>query len=149
MSTGLKLRKEARRELTVTRERFEHELTRAKTLQQAGDRPQYWAGYIRGLKEVYHGRKFGIDEEHEAWLSLVIEEGLPPVRVMYGRLLEIWSRLGRESGYVMWAFHIAILISGQPFRGPIGRCTRLAMRTRRLRQRPVGRIIHQIYRGLL
>ena len=55
----------------MTRERFEHELTRAKTLQQLGDRPQYWAGYIRGLKEVYHGQRFGTDEEHERWLSLL------------------------------------------------------------------------------
>lgn len=55
----------------MTREMFQREMNRAKTFQSLGDRPHYWAGYIRGLRRAYHGESFGTQEEHEKWLSLV------------------------------------------------------------------------------
>lgn len=35
-----------------------------------GDRPDYYAGYQRGLRRAYHGENFGTEQEHELWLSL-------------------------------------------------------------------------------
>jgi hypothetical protein len=34
----------------------------------------FWAGYQRGLRRHYHGKKFGTDEEHKKWMSLVKDE---------------------------------------------------------------------------
>ncbi len=53
----------------MTEEQFDREVTKAKILQQLGDRPAYWAGYITGLEEVYYGRKFATDEERKQWLA--------------------------------------------------------------------------------
>lgn len=30
----------------------------------------YGAGYLRGLRRHYHGKKFGTTEEHETWLAM-------------------------------------------------------------------------------
>ena len=49
---------------------FEREMMRAKTMITVGDRPEYWAGYQRGLRRRFHGENFGTEEEHEKWLSL-------------------------------------------------------------------------------
>ena len=58
----------------MTRKEFEHEMNRAKSLQRAGDRPDYWAGYIRGLQRGFHGEKFGREEEHEKWWAAADEK---------------------------------------------------------------------------
>lgn len=52
---------------------FESEMLRAQAMQQA-ERPEYWAGYIRGLRRAHHGESFGTPEEHRIWLSLVADE---------------------------------------------------------------------------
>ena len=54
----------------MTEQQFVHEMTKAETFRKLGDRPEYWAGYIRGLRRAYHGENFGTSEEHELWLSL-------------------------------------------------------------------------------
>lgn len=44
----------------------------AEALRRSADSPrsEYWAGYIRGLRRLYHGERFGTPEEHEIWLGL-------------------------------------------------------------------------------
>ena len=54
----------------MTRQAFEHEMTKAKTLAHLGDRPEYWAGYQRGLRRRFHGETFGTLDEHKQWLAL-------------------------------------------------------------------------------
>ena len=48
---------------------FEREMHRAAAMRAAGDRPDYWAGYTRGLRRAYHGKRFGTDDEHRLWLA--------------------------------------------------------------------------------
>ena len=50
---------------------FEHEMTRAKTFHDLGEKTDYYRGYMRGLRRKYHGEKFGTDAEHEQWMSLI------------------------------------------------------------------------------
>ena len=51
---------------------FESEMLRAQAMQP--ERPEYWAGYIRGLRRAHHGEAFGTPEEHCLWLSLVADD---------------------------------------------------------------------------
>ena len=45
-------------------------LLRAKSMQLANDRPNFWEGYIRGLRRAHYGGRYGTDENHRRWLSL-------------------------------------------------------------------------------
>lgn len=49
---------------------FEALAGKASVMQSIGDRPDYWAGYARGLRRAYHGEQFGDPGEHEIWLAL-------------------------------------------------------------------------------
>ena len=53
---------------------FEREMRQAKTMVEIGDRPEFWAGYQRGLRRRYHGEKFGTEAEHKLWISLAQEK---------------------------------------------------------------------------
>lgn len=53
----------------MNKEYFEQEMIRARTYQRLGDHPDYWAGYMRGLRRTFHGNNFGTQEEHEMWIS--------------------------------------------------------------------------------
>jgi len=54
---------------------FEHEMYRAKAMQQVEHGKQdYWTGFQRGLRRGYHGEKFGTDAEHEQWWGMVDDE---------------------------------------------------------------------------
>ena len=38
----------------------------------------FWTGYVRGLRRLHHGERFGTDEEHKIWFNLSdteIDEG--------------------------------------------------------------------------
>jgi len=48
---------------------FTSELHRSKSMLAAGDRPEYWLGYERGLRRAFYGDQFGTQEEHETWLA--------------------------------------------------------------------------------
>jgi len=50
---------------------FEHEMNRAKTMAEAGDKSDYWGGYRRGLRRKFHGENFGTLEEHELWMAAI------------------------------------------------------------------------------
>jgi hypothetical protein len=58
----------------MDRRRFEHLMGKARTFQLIGDRPDYWAGYQRGLQRRFHGEDFGTLEEHHKWLALAGDE---------------------------------------------------------------------------
>ena len=49
---------------------FEHEMAKAKAFITVGERPDYWAGYQRGLRRKFHGENFGTYDEHELWMGL-------------------------------------------------------------------------------
>jgi hypothetical protein len=53
----------------MNKSQFEREMHRAAAMRAAGDRPDYWDGYERGLRRAYHGERFGSPEEHGLWLS--------------------------------------------------------------------------------
>lgn len=40
----------------------------------ATDNNDFWTGYARGLRRLYHGEKFGTKEEHEVWFSITANE---------------------------------------------------------------------------
>lgn len=52
-------------------QRFISLMRKADTMRRIGDRPDYWAGYQRGLRRAHHGERFGTEAEHELWLSLI------------------------------------------------------------------------------
>lgn len=33
----------------------------------------YWRGYIRGLRRAHHGEKFGLEAEHQFYMSLITD----------------------------------------------------------------------------
>lgn len=45
-------------------------LLRAKSMQLANDRPNFWEGYIRGLRRAFYGDRYGSAEDHRRWLAL-------------------------------------------------------------------------------
>ena len=51
---------------------FLHEMGRANTMRNLdSDNSEYWIGYQRGLRRVYHGENFGTPAEHKLWLESV------------------------------------------------------------------------------
>ena len=54
----------------MSEQKFKSLMMRAQALYQS-DRPDYYAGYQRGLRRAYHGDNFGTEQEHELWLLLV------------------------------------------------------------------------------
>jgi len=51
---------------------FQSELDRAKTMQGIAKEPieaDYWDGYQRGLRRLFHGERFGTVRQHALWLS--------------------------------------------------------------------------------
>jgi hypothetical protein len=61
----------------MTEQKFRSEMRRAEAMRKTCDDPHmalYWAGYIRGLRRAYHGKKFGTPEEHALWLAAATSE---------------------------------------------------------------------------
>ena len=54
-------------------EEFERRMRRADTLSRLTDQPDYYVGYIRGLRHRYHGEKFDTEDEHQQWLALALD----------------------------------------------------------------------------
>lgn len=48
---------------------FKSKMYKAKVMRDVDNRPDYWSGYVRGLRRAYHGERFGTDAEHQLWLS--------------------------------------------------------------------------------
>ena len=53
---------------------FEHEMAKAKTFSELGERSDFYRGYMRGLRRRYHGENFGEPGEHEKWLDLINDD---------------------------------------------------------------------------
>jgi len=53
---------------------FKHEGMKARTFIDLGERPDYFRGYMRGLRRRYHGENFGDSGEHEKWLSVIDDD---------------------------------------------------------------------------
>jgi hypothetical protein len=49
---------------------FKSTMFYAEVMRSTENRPDYWAGYRRGLRRAYHGDRFGTEEEHILWSSL-------------------------------------------------------------------------------
>jgi len=51
---------------------FQHNMVGAKSLGKFSKRPEsdFWAGYQRGLRRLYHGEKFGTPKGHILWMGL-------------------------------------------------------------------------------
>lgn len=58
----------------MTAAEFKSKMLYAESMKKLDDRPDYWAGYIRGLRRKYHGENFGTSDEHEKWMSLIYDE---------------------------------------------------------------------------
>ena len=55
----------------MTQQEFESKMHRARTMRDLGERPGYYTGYLRGLRRLFHGEKFGTGAEHQKWLRLL------------------------------------------------------------------------------
>lgn len=53
----------------MDRNTFENELFKAKEFKKVGKKPEYWTGYMHGLRRRYYGAKFGTRQEHHLWLT--------------------------------------------------------------------------------
>jgi len=50
---------------------FESRMIQADTFKKVSDKPEYYSGYMRGLRRLFHGEAFGTDAEHALWSGLV------------------------------------------------------------------------------
>jgi hypothetical protein len=56
---------------------FKNWMSRADTLRGVSLEPddsEFWAGYMLGLRSLYHGEKFGTEAEHELWFGIDTDE---------------------------------------------------------------------------
>ncbi len=49
----------------MTQGEFESQMLKAETFRRLGERSDYWAGFMRGLRRAFHGENFGTADEHE------------------------------------------------------------------------------------
>lgn len=55
-------------------QRFKREMAKAQAFRKIGENPDYWRGFIRGLRRRYHGEDFGTAEEHRTWMAMIDDE---------------------------------------------------------------------------
>jgi hypothetical protein len=67
----------------ITRDQFERELRKSRTLRELGDRCEWRAGFERGLRRGFYGAAFSTQVEHELWLSAA--SSADPMRADQGR----------------------------------------------------------------
>jgi hypothetical protein len=67
----------------LTRDQFERELRRSRTLRELGDRCEWRAGFERGLRRGFYGDAFGTPAEHETWTAAA--DSPDPMRADRGR----------------------------------------------------------------
>lgn len=90
----------------MTEQKFKSEMRRAETMRRTSDpeMSEYWVGYIRGLRRVYHGENFGTADEHNKWMAAI--DSPDEMRKQRGRGYrdgikygEISSKTGRPKKY--------------------------------------------------
>lgn len=74
--------------------------------------PDFWAGYMRGIRRNYHGENFGTDDEHNLWM-LCAEETRDTQRKMRG----LGYRCGYEGQNAQQAMKI---LTGRQYMSEIG-----------------------------
>lgn len=53
----------------MNEKKFKSLIGMARAMQSADyDRADFWRGFQRGIRRLYHGENFGTSEEHEQWL---------------------------------------------------------------------------------
>lgn len=55
----------------MTEKTFKSEMNRAKLYHDISSAKDYWNGYQRGLRRLYHGERFGTQAEHELWMNMI------------------------------------------------------------------------------
>ncbi len=55
----------------MTEGEFQTRRKAAIALRELNVSAQFWVGYMRGLRMLYHGEIFGTAEEHKRWLCLI------------------------------------------------------------------------------
>jgi len=63
-----------RKKMTLTEEDFKKHISGAQTFMILSG-ADFWRGYHRGLRRLYHGGDFGTDAEHELWMTLADATG--------------------------------------------------------------------------
>ena len=59
----------------MNQKEFESEMGKARGMGHVDTyRRNFWAGYPRGLRRGYHGKKFGTDEDHRKWWGLAEDD---------------------------------------------------------------------------
>jgi hypothetical protein len=53
----------------MDRNAFENEIYKARELKKVGKKPEYWTGYMNGLRRRFFGEDFGTPQEHRIWLT--------------------------------------------------------------------------------
>ena len=56
----------------INQKEFEYNISRAEEYhkQSTGLEVYFWEGYLRGLRDNYHGERFETDAEHIQWMGL-------------------------------------------------------------------------------
>jgi len=56
--------------IKMEKQQFQSLMTMAKTFQEIEpDRSDFWRGFQRGLRRLYHGENFGTETEHQQWMN--------------------------------------------------------------------------------
>lgn len=61
----------------MTEKQFQHAMGAAETFERLAEKPavaDFWTGYIRGTRRLYHGEQFGTPEEHTLWMEAVTSD---------------------------------------------------------------------------
>ena len=82
----------------MDKQKFQSLVSMAKALQRLdSDRSEFWVGFQRGLRRLYHGENFDTDQMHEKWMNCAQGE--------YRK----WQQVGYRVGY-----HYDDLLVGGP-----------------------------------
>jgi hypothetical protein len=82
----------------MTEQEFQSKLARAKTMQGSAKEmaeADYWTGYQRGLRRLFHGERYGTARQHELWLALASDND--PSQAARGRGYRDGLRFGGET----------------------------------------------------
>lgn len=52
----------------MTESEFLQEMSAAETFRPISDTPDFWSGYMRGLRRNFHGERFGTEAQHSLWM---------------------------------------------------------------------------------
>jgi len=75
----------------MNQQEFQSLMTMAKSMQSTDpEKSDYWVGFQRGLRRLYHGKNFGTAAEHEKWMNCADGE--------YRQQLQDGYRIGYNQG---------------------------------------------------